>query len=100
MSEAILAEMFGKEVLALSRPWAIAEEIGSINLLAVGPIKGDVIGLGLQLSVACDFQIAAQNTKIRAPKIKLGVLPGAGGTRRLAKIIGMTLNYTLDSGGK
>ena len=42
------------------------------------------------MALCCDFRIAAENTKIGTPEIKLGILPGAGGTQRLSRIIGIT----------
>jgi enoyl-CoA hydratase len=56
----------------------------------IAAIAGYVLGGGLELALCCDFRIAAKNSKIGTPEIKLGILPGAGGTQRLARIIGMT----------
>jgi enoyl-CoA hydratase/carnithine racemase len=44
----------------------------------------------LELALCCDFRIAAENTKLGTPEIKLGILPGAGGTQRLSRIVGIT----------
>jgi len=56
----------------------------------IAAIAGYVFGGGLELALCCDFRIATKNTKMGTPEIKLGILPGAGGTQRLSRIIGIT----------
>jgi enoyl-CoA hydratase len=54
----------------------------------VAALNGITLGGGCELSLACDFRIAEQQVVIGLPEIKLGVFPGAGGTQRLARLIG------------
>ncbi len=56
----------------------------------IAAMAGYAFGGGLELALCCDFRIAAENTKLGTPEIKLGILPGAGGTQRLARMIGIT----------
>lgn len=56
--------------------------------VTVAIIDGYALGGGCELSMACDIRIATPNAKFGLPELNLGVLPGAGGTQRLARLIG------------
>ena len=51
-------------------------------------LSGPTMGGGLELALTCHYRIAAPNTLVALPEVKLGILPGAGGTQRLPRIIG------------
>jgi 2-oxoglutaroyl-CoA hydrolase len=52
-------------------------------------IEGYCLGVGLELALACDFRICAGNAQLGLPEVGLGMIPGSGGTQRLARLIGL-----------
>lgn len=55
----------------------------------IAKLRGYVLGVGLELALASDFRIAADNVEVGLPEIRLGMIPGSGGTQRLARLIGL-----------
>jgi 2-oxoglutaroyl-CoA hydrolase len=55
----------------------------------VARLRGYCLGVGLELALACDFRIAADDAVLGLPEIGLGMIPGSGGTQRLARLIGV-----------
>jgi len=56
----------------------------------IAAIDGYAMGAGLELAVACDFRIATLRSEFAFPEIRLGMIPGSGGTQRALRLIGMT----------
>ena len=55
----------------------------------IAKLRGYAFGVGLELALACDFRIAADDVELGLPEVKLGMIPGSGGTQRLARLIGL-----------
>ena len=55
----------------------------------IARLHGYAFGVGLELALACDFRIASTDLQIALPEIKLGMIPGSGGTQRLARLVGL-----------
>lgn len=55
----------------------------------IAKLAGYTFGVGLELALACDFRLAAENLVLGQPEILLGMIPGSGGTQRLARMIGL-----------
>ena len=72
-------------VSALGDALVVLEEIPKVTIAA---IEGYCLGGGCELALACDFRFAAQDAELGQPEIALGIIPGAGGTQRLPRLVG------------
>ena len=83
MAKYSFADAYGNDYI--TRNW---ETIRSIRKPVIAAVSGYALGGGCELAMMCDFIIAADNARFGQPEIKLGVIPGAGGTQRLPRAVG------------
>lgn len=77
----------------------VLAEIENSPKPVVAAIHGTALGGGLEVALACHFRVAVKEAKLGLPEVKLGLLPGAGGTQRLPRAVGPELAVKMIVGG-
>jgi 2-oxoglutaroyl-CoA hydrolase len=76
-------------------PWEVSRLADNVaapercTKLVIAKLQGYVLGVGLELALACDFRLAADDTQLGFPEVTIGMIPGSGGTQRLTRLIGL-----------
>ena len=79
---------FGKPPVGPGLP-SVCDAIEASAKPAVAAIHGTALGGGLEVALGCHYRIAVPSAKLGLPEVKLGILPGAGGTQRLPRVVGV-----------
>ncbi|WP_313605089.1 3-hydroxyacyl-CoA dehydrogenase NAD-binding domain-containing protein [Rhizobium sp.] len=90
---------FGKPAIEPTLPDVI-ERIEALSKPVVAALNGAALGGGLELALACHYRIASPATQVGLPEVKLGIVPGAGGTQRLPRLIGIPAAIELIASGR
>ena len=72
----------------LEEDWVVTTIISNLKKPVIAVIDGFCLGGGLELAMSCDLRIASDRSKLGQPEINIGIIPGAGGTQRLTRLIG------------
>jgi len=87
-----IKELQGRDLMAQKRGAELGQhtfaKLDRLAVPSVALINGFAFGGGLELAMACTFRLASPNAKLGQPEIKLGLIPGYGGTQRLPRLIG------------
>jgi enoyl-CoA hydratase len=67
---------------------AVYRRLARLAVPTIAAIQADALGGGLELALCCDLRIADETAKLGLPEVRLGVMPGSGGTQRLPRIVG------------
>lgn len=78
---------------------AVLNSIEAATKPVVAAIHGTALGGGLETALVCHYRVAVPSAKLGVPEVKLGLLPGAGGTQRLPRVVGVEAAATMVSSG-
>jgi len=90
---------FGKPPMEPGLPETLAI-LESGNKPTIAAIHGTALGGGLELALHCNFRVAVPSARMGLPEVKLGILPGAGGTQRLPRLVGVPVALDLITSGR
>lgn len=84
-------QLYERDLLETLEPGMqkVYKTIENSSKATIAAVNGYALGGGCELALACDIRVASSNAKFGLPELNLGIIPGGGGTQRLARVIGM-----------
>lgn len=98
--------MAGADLRELDRPAsepslpAVTQALTSLSIPVIAVLRGHTLGGGLELAMACDARLATEDARLGLPEVTVGIIPGAGGTQRLPRLVGLTMAIEMVVSGK
>lgn len=87
-----IKELRGRSLIEQKRGAELGQgifaKLDTLPIPSIAVINGHAVGGGLELAMACTFRLAARNARMGLPEVKLGLIPGYGGTQRLPRLVG------------
>lgn len=98
---AAMAELSPRDAQAFAQQGgALAEAIETSRLPWIAAVNGFALGGGCEIAMACTMRLASDNAKLGQPEVKLGIIPGYGGTQRLPRLVGKGIAMQLVLAGE
>ena len=82
------AEMKLENSEEMKEDWRVTKVISGMKKPVIAMIDGFCLGGGLEIAMSCDLRISSNRSKLGQPEINIGIIPGAGGTQRLTRLVG------------